>query len=130
MILFVLILILAFYCSLIDGSDDLKVSINVTYSRPSEFFKDHPYYRAGSVVTLTCYVDGIQGPGLHYSWTSTCRDNCLAETGNDTQAITLAGLSSSYSGLYTCTVHEGDVCTGNATTEIKVVGMHNIWFLK
>ena len=111
-----------YFFTIIDGSEDLKVLINVSSSKLPDFCAEHPNYRAGSIVTLTCYVDGIQGPGLRYSWTSTCKDNCLEETGNETQTITLAGLSSSYSGLYTCTVHASDDCTGNATTEIKAVG--------
>ena len=106
----------------IDGSEDLKVSINVSCSKLPDFCPEHPNYRAGSIVTLTCYIDGIQGEGLRYTWTSTCKDNCLADIKNETQTVTLAGLSSSHSGFYTCTVHEGNVCTGNATTEIKAVG--------
>ena len=104
-----------------DGSGELNVSINVTYSRPSDFTKEHPYYRAGSVVTLTCYVDGIQGQGLRYVWTSNCSGNCLAGKSNS-QSITLTALSSSHSGLYTCTVWEGNTCTGNTTIELSVAG--------
>ena len=107
---------------LADGSDDLDVSVVVTYSKPSDFEREKPYYRAGSIVTLTCNVDGIEGPGLSYSWESTCRGSCLASGSND-ETITLSALSSSHSGLYTCTAtyHENG-CTGNATTEVIVAG--------
>ena len=104
-----------------DGSGDLEVLINVTYTKPLGFTEDHPNYRAGSVVTLTCFVDGIQGQGLLYKWTSTCKGDCLAGK-NDSQSITLSGLSSTHSGNYTCSVLEGDACTGNATTEVNVLG--------
>ena len=113
-----------FHCFLIpddaDGSDDLEVLINVTYTKPSGFTEDHPNYRAGSVLTLTCFVNGIQGQGLRYKWTSTCKGDCLAGK-NGSQSITLSGLSFTHSGNYTCSVLEGDTCTGNTKTTVNVV---------
>ena len=73
--------------------DDLVVTIDVSYSKPSDFSMDPPNYRAGSSITLTCRVEGVTD-GLTYSWSSTCAHNCFVRgmtTQNVTQAWTTLG---------------------------------------
>ena len=45
--------------------EDLAVTIDVSYSKPSDFSLDPPNYRAGSSITLTCRVEGVVD-GLTY----------------------------------------------------------------
>ena len=51
------------------SASQLAVSIDVSYTKPSDFSMDPPNYRAGSSITLTCRVEGVTDR-LTYSWSS------------------------------------------------------------
>ena len=100
--------------------DDLVVTIDVSYSKPSDFSMDPPNYRAGSSITLTCRVEGVTD-GLTYIWSSTCTHNCFVR-GMTTQNVTRHGLHSVDSGTHTCNVTDALGCKGNATIVMDVMG--------
>ena len=103
--------------------EDLAVTIDVSYSKPSDFSLDPPNYRAGSSITLTCRVEGVVD-GLTYSWSSTCTHNCFVR-GKTTRSVTRHGLHSVDSGTHTCNVTDALGCTGNATIDMNVMGKNH-----
>jgi len=58
----------------------LEVTIDVSYSKPSDFFLDPPNYCVGSSITLTCRVEGTR-QGLTYHWSSNCTTAALLRAG-------------------------------------------------
>ena len=104
--------------------EDLAVTIDVSYSKPSDFSLDPPNYRAGSSITLTCRVEGVVD-GLTYSWSSTCTHNCFVR-GKTTRSVTRHGLHSVDSGTHTCNVTDALGCTGNATIDMNVMGKNHM----
>ena len=102
------------------GKEELRVTIGVRYSKPSDFSLDPPNYRAGSSVTLTCRVEGMQ-EGLMYIWSSTCTHSCFVK-GRTTQSVTRHGLRSVDSSTHTCAVIDTLGSTGNATIDMNVIG--------
>ena len=53
------VVITIFVPILASEKEDIAVTIDVSYSKPSDFSLDPPNYRAGSSVTLTCRVEGV-----------------------------------------------------------------------
>ena len=101
----------------------LAVTIDVSYSKPSDFFLDPPNYRAGSPITLTCRVAGA-GQGLTYLWSSTCTHNCFVK-GKTTPNVTRNGLYSVDSGTHTCNVTDALGHSGNASVDMIITGKTN-----
>ena len=99
---------------------NLAVTIDVSYSNPSDFSLDPPNYRAGSSVTLTCRVAGA-GQGLTYLWSSTCTYNCFVK-GRTTQNVTRNGLYSVDSGTHSCNVTDALGHSGNASIDMIIMG--------
>ena len=102
------------------SASELAVTIDVSYSKPSDFSMDPPNYRAGSSMTLTCRVDGVTD-GLTYSWSSTCAHNCFVR-GRTTQNVTRHGLRSVDSGTHTCNVTDALGHRGTAAIVMNVTG--------
>ena len=102
---------------------ELAVTINVSYSKLSDFSMDPPNYRAGSSITLTCRVEGVTD-GLTYSWSSTCTHSCFVR-GMTTQNVTRHGLRSVDSGTHMCNVTDAVGRKGSATIAMNVTGMAN-----
>ena len=105
---------------------NLAVTIDVSYSKPSDFSLDPPNYRAGSSITLTCSVDGVED-GLTYSWSSTCTHSCFVK-GKTTQNVTRNGLCSVDSGTHTCSVTDALGYSGNASIDMIIMGKTNCYY--
>lgn len=54
-----------FIFSYSSSASKLAVTIDVSYTKPSDFFMDPPNYRAGSSITLTCRVEGVTYGLMH-----------------------------------------------------------------
>ena len=104
----------------------LTVTIDVSYSKPSDFSLDPPNYRAGSSVTLTCRVEGTR-QGLTYLWSSNCTHNCFVK-GRTTQNVTRNGLYSVDSGTHMCNVTDALGHSGNASIVMTIIGKGNCRF--
>ena len=102
------------------SASQLAVTIDVSYTKPSDFSMDPPNYRAGSSITLTCRVEGVTD-GLTYSWSSTCAHNCFVR-GMTTQNVTRHGLRSTDSGSHTCSVTDTLARRGTAIIVMNVTG--------
>jgi len=128
------VVITIFVPILASEKEDIAVTIDVSYSKPSDFSLDPPIYRAGSSITLTCRVkrvvasfsrlEGVED-GLTYSWSSTCTHNCFVR-GKTTRSVTRHGLHSMDSGTHTCNVTDALGCTGNATIDMNVMGKNHM----
>ena len=112
--------------SLASGKQKLAVTIDVSYSKPSDFSLDPPNYRAGGSVTLTCRVEGAR-QGLTYLWSSNCTHNCFVK-GRTTQNVTRNGLYSVDSGTHVCNVTDAVGYSGNASIVMTIVGKANCRF--
>ena len=109
-----------FIFSYSSSASKLAVTIDVSYTKPSDFFMDPPNYRAGSSITLTCRVEGVTY-GLTYSWSSTCTHNCFVR-GMTTQSVTRHGLRSMDSGTHTCNAADVWGHSGTATIVMNITG--------
>ena len=102
------------------SASQLAVTIDVSYSKLSDFSVDPPNYRAGTSITLTCKVEGVTD-GLNYTWSSTCAHNCFVR-GRTTQSVTRHGLRSVDSGTHTCNAEDVWGHSGTATVVMNVTG--------
>ena len=102
----------------------LKVTISVSYSRPSDFrLPSPPYYRPASSVTLTCRAHHPTG-SVTYRWSSTCSNsNCFARS-SSSQSISKTILQSIDAGVHTCRASDGNGNTGRNSTEMILIGKY------
>ena len=102
----------------------LKVTISVSYSRPSDFrLPSPPYYRPASSVTLTCRAHHPTG-SVTYLWSSTCSNsNCFARS-SSSQSISRTILQSIDAGVHTCRATDSSGNTGRNSTEMILIGKY------
>ncbi len=109
-------------CFLAETTEEprLRVEIQYTYLRPSDFTLSPPYFRVASSIALTCVVTGSAGQ-VSYNWSSDCSGNCFVK-GQTTQSVTTRILQPSDSGIHTCTARDfvGVDCIRNASASLDM----------
>ena len=95
------------------------MSISIQYTPPSDVSFRPPNYRPATPVTLTCEVEGANGT-VSYQWTSTC-SSCFVP-GQTSQSVSRNSLFSIDAGVHTCTITDGSGNSGNASTEMNIIG--------
>ncbi len=107
------------WCGNILISPDLNVSITIQYSPPAGVTLRPPNYRPATSVSLRCDATGTSGI-VTYQWNSTCEGDCFVR--GSSQTVGRSYLFSHDAGYHTCVVTDGAGNSGNASTEMNVIG--------
>ncbi len=98
---------------------ELNVTITIQYSPPAGVTLTPPNYRPATSVSLRCTAIGTSG-SVSYQWSSTCGSSCFVR--GSSQTVSRDKLWSYDAGQHMCTVNDGVGSTGNATTEMNIIG--------